>query len=101
MNLLILSFAFFLGLGLAACPTSKTLCNGTCVDVTSDAHNCGTCGYICDNGGFCSNGKCVCTVEYDFCGLGGILAQNCSCCPNICSGPGAPVSLFFNNIINF
>lgn len=91
MNILILSFAYIISLCLSACPTGKTLCNSTCVDTTSDALNCGSCGYICDNGGFCSNSKCVCTVEYDFCGLGGILAQNCSCCSNICSGPGSPM----------
>ncbi|HTQ05601.1 MAG TPA: expansin EXLX1 family cellulose-binding protein [Polyangiaceae bacterium] len=44
--------------GTCMCMTG-TLCSGSCVDTTSDANNCGTCGTKCDSGGACVDGKCV------------------------------------------
>src|SRR5262249_11899154 len=29
------------------CPGGTTVCNGLCVDTTSDENNCGTCGHVC------------------------------------------------------
>ena len=29
------------------CPTGRTNCSGTCVDLTSDPNNCGSCGTVC------------------------------------------------------
>ena len=34
-------------------------CGGVCVDLSSDAFNCGYCGYLCPPGGFCQGGFCV------------------------------------------
>jgi hypothetical protein len=33
-------------------------CGGTCIDVQSDAMNCGGCGHQCDGGDSCTNGFC-------------------------------------------
>jgi hypothetical protein len=41
--------------------TCKTTCGGPrCIDLTSDAKNCGSCGTIC--GGTCTFGRCVITL---------------------------------------
>lgn len=47
------------GTGGTACGTSsQSLCNGSCVDITTTT-NCGTCGNKCGSGQTCSNGSCV------------------------------------------
>jgi hypothetical protein len=42
------------------CPAGKTLCGDTCVDLSSDANNCGVCGQSCTVGisPSCLNGDC-------------------------------------------
>jgi hypothetical protein len=40
------------------CDDGLTLCNGTCVDTTSDPFNCGTCNVVCPSL-LCANSKCV------------------------------------------
>jgi hypothetical protein len=40
------------------CGAGRLQCNGTCIDVQSDANNCGGCGAKCPNGQPCSNGAC-------------------------------------------
>ena len=42
--------------GGCVCEANKVLCNGQCVDLTSDPDNCGECGRECDSGEVCSNG---------------------------------------------
>jgi hypothetical protein len=42
--------------GGAACPAGKASCGGACVDLASDADNCGACGVRCC--GPCAQGKC-------------------------------------------
>ncbi len=34
-------------------------CNGQCVNLQTDMHNCGTCGNVCNPGEVCKKGKCV------------------------------------------
>jgi hypothetical protein len=34
-------------------------CNSTCVDVSSSASDCGTCGHACGDGECCTAGECV------------------------------------------
>jgi hypothetical protein len=43
----------------ACCPTSSVCCSGTCTDLNSDPHNCGACGYVCNQSTpFCNQGTC-------------------------------------------
>ena len=51
------------------CDDGLTLCNGTCVDTTSDPFNCGACSVVCPSL-LCSNSKCVGTVAGSFVVIG-------------------------------
>ena len=55
------------------CPPGATCCFGTCVDVSSDPQNCGSCRSACSQGLTCVNGQCVCPIldDPDSCGPGG------------------------------
>ncbi|MCC6747105.1 MAG: hypothetical protein IT371_05555 [Deltaproteobacteria bacterium] len=53
--------------GDAGCVSPKALCDGSCVDTSSDAGHCGKCGNACGSSARCTNSACACT--------GG--AQNC------------------------
>jgi hypothetical protein len=46
---------------VGACPAGMTACDGRCVDLRSDADNCGRCDNECEesHGKVCSNGKCA------------------------------------------
>jgi hypothetical protein len=60
-----------------ACGSGQTCCGSTCIDVNSDANNCGACGNACVGAtkpGCCS-GKCVDLVSN----------QNCGRCGRDCS----------------
>ena len=39
-------------------PGKDTICNGACVDITTDPNNCGGCGNVCPAGQDCVNGAC-------------------------------------------
>jgi len=41
------------------CSTGQKYCNGKCTDVTSDAFNCGLCGFKCPAGFVCTSKLCV------------------------------------------
>ena len=41
------------------CPAKQILCNGKCIDSTSDPANCGRCGFDCKEGETCSKSTCV------------------------------------------
>jgi len=47
--------------GLTDCAWSLPCpaCGAVCVDLSSDAANCGACGYTCPLGGFCQGGACT------------------------------------------
>ncbi|WAM24319.1 hypothetical protein [Myxococcus sp. NMCA1] len=42
-----------------ACQPPTVQCGSQCVDVSSDASNCGACGNVCDVGQACSESACV------------------------------------------
>ncbi|KAF0476419.1 PE-PGRS family protein [Gigaspora margarita] len=52
--------------GKCVCFNGLTSCNGNCIDTTSNARNCGSCGNTCLSEETCVNGKCIdCTVDSD------------------------------------
>jgi hypothetical protein len=44
--------------GGGSCPTGQTLCGSGCVDLQSDAANCGSCSEACAAGSACVDGSC-------------------------------------------
>jgi hypothetical protein len=65
----------------AACARSETYCDGKCIDLSSDADNCGECGAACDAKnavGSCSDGACVIDDCHDgFVDCNGRTADGC------------------------
>ena len=65
-------------------------CGGVCVDLSSDAYNCGYCGNPCPLGGFCQGGTCtglICPDGLTDCGAGycvHLLTNNSHC--GVCGG---------------
>jgi len=43
-------------------------CSGACVNLQTNASNCGTCGHSCGANGTCSGGSCVCGAGAGLCG---------------------------------
>ena len=41
------------------CPPGTTACAGSCVDLSNDPNNCGSCNIICPPGQTCFNGECI------------------------------------------
>ena len=39
-------------------------CSGSCVNLTSDAHNCGACGNACGNFQICASGQCTTLIGH-------------------------------------
>ena len=72
----------------AQCPTGQTLCGSTCVDLTSDANHCGSCGNTCPPGKVCIGGVCSCPAGFVNCG--GVCVDlntdvnHCGACGNAC-----------------
>jgi Cys-rich repeat protein len=76
------------------CPTGQQSCGGQCVDVLSDAQNCGNCGNACNAGSACQAGTCACGTGMTLCGggIGGFGqcrdlqtdARSCGTCGNAC-----------------
>jgi len=48
-----------------SCSAGSQLCNGTCVVLSSNANNCGTCGHSC-LGDVCASGQCQATAVSGF-----------------------------------
>lgn len=46
---------------------SGTICDGACVDTTTDPANCGVCGKVCSGGQTCSNKQCACPTGQALC----------------------------------
>jgi hypothetical protein len=63
------------------CPAGQTICPGGCVDLSTDARNCGTCGNAC-TGGQCSGGSCVAALSD-----AGVDAHP-ACVPTTCASRG-------------
>lgn len=66
-------------------------CGQSCVDLKSDAANCGACGRACANGEMCSNGDCACAAGSQICGTSSTACidlasdgDNCGACGNAC-----------------
>lgn len=66
--------------GPLTCDLGTEPCDGVCVDVRSDARNCGGCGRACEVGQLCEDGSCV-----DICGPG--LTPCGSACVDLGSDP--------------
>jgi len=65
------------------CPQGTTGCNGTCVNMSSDRLNCGSCGNYCAYGAdFCSGGVC-CNPQDKTC-IGVVCGAGTACCSGRC-----------------
>ena len=67
-----------------------TRCNGSCVDVRSDARNCGACRISCGGGTSCVNGACACPSNTPLACAGRCVdgrsdPSNCGSCGNVCA----------------
>ena len=45
------------------CPAGASRCNRTCVDLATNAVNCGACGHACRPGETCTAGRCHCAPD--------------------------------------
>ena len=71
----------FVGL---SCPAGLVLCNGSCVNLSTDPSNCGTCGNSCTAGQSCSNGSCGCPAGTFLCCRGDLGCRKPGQCPKVC-----------------
>jgi Concanavalin A-like lectin/glucanases superfamily len=76
----------------AACPMGLSSCGGSCVNETTDASNCGSCGHACNSAGgeTCVAGTCTCTSGTDCSGTCVDTtsdANNCNGCNLACGMP--------------
>jgi hypothetical protein len=62
--------------GACVCPNGETNCGDVCVDLATDAANCGACDKVCETD-VCVHGACGCTTSLD--------------CPATCGGCGTSV----------
>lgn len=69
------------GMCVAACPSGQTLCNGTCVDTSTDPSNCGTCNSTCSASSVCVTATCVNGTCQHVNAPAGV-----ACAPSTCSG---------------
>jgi hypothetical protein len=54
--------------GACVCPSPTIDCNGVCIDPTTDAANCGSCGNACGSNEVCSGSACTCAAPHALCG---------------------------------
>ena len=74
--------------GFSPCPGTLQLCGETCLDLQSDAANCGACGRACPAGESCTAGRCQCPRGREICN-GACLdierdRANCGRCGHVC-----------------
>ncbi len=79
--------------GACLCNAGLTLCGNTCVDLSTQPTDCGSCGHGCDGGQACSSGNCginPCNADQALCsGMCVDLstsAPNCGACGAACGG---------------
>jgi hypothetical protein len=76
-----------------ACIQSQTLCDKTCVDLATDAANCGTCGMACSDADPCLNGVCGCPAGTTACARSCVdlmtRPDNCGACGVSCGIGGS------------
>lgn len=85
------------------CRPGLTRCNGVCLDLQSDAANCGGCGQSCDDGNVCTTdaclaGQCSNTIipsccesdpeceDGDLCTTNSCVGNQCQIAPVVCPG---------------
>lgn len=72
------------------CAASELLCDGRCVDATTDALHCGECGHACPSGQVCRSGTCICNIPGQiYCAGSGCInpqtdPNNCGRCGVVC-----------------
>jgi hypothetical protein len=102
------------GMGSCTCAPGQSLCNGVCVNTSSDPNNCGTCGHVCSapNANMaCSQGQCVivsCANGFQNCdqqttnGCETNITNNvanCGACGHICSAPNTTMGCSGGNCV--
>src|SRR5262249_19001502 len=61
---------------VTSCPSGLTACNAVCMNLQSDANNCGACGHVCPTSApFCCSGSCVNALADP---------ANCGGCGHVC-----------------
>ena len=67
---------------------NQVCCDGSCVDVTSDPANCGSCHHACQPGEVCRYGECQCGEHGTICNGQCVDTQtdakNCGSCGHVC-----------------
>jgi hypothetical protein len=79
------------GICSTTCAAGFTFCAGRCVNLTSDASNCGACGNSCASGKICAQGTCStsCTSNSDCPGttcVSGVCGSTCAAGFTSCAG---------------
>lgn len=76
--------------GMPECCADLTMCDGTCLNLDEDSHNCGSCGHQCAEDRNCINGACIICAK-DVCGEGTACVDflsdddNCGGCDIACA----------------
>lgn len=78
------------GGGGLTCGAGQSMCNGMCIDTSSDSNNCGGCGLACGTGQHCAVSVCRCDGSFDICPgstqCTSLAANhdNCGACGTVC-----------------
>jgi hypothetical protein len=65
------------------CPIGTSGCGGTCVDLSTDNGNCGSCGRSCNSTGFCNRAACY-YPDWDPLCAGVVCQSDTVCCAGRC-----------------